>query len=744
MKRPLVLVGFCYLLTLAAAIFLGADISFMLLWCCAGGFAVTALWKKTRRAVILPLAFAASTAALVSFCVYYRFSVEPPRALDGKNLNVEGTVCELPERRYGRWYYIVRVDKTDFKSACVPRGFKVRISLQNGLNAGPYSRVKGKIHFFLPSGGDGFSSRGYYASKGVMMFAWPDGGAGVTILPAAEKPPYYYAMHLRQKLISAVQDMLPQQEASLVNGILLGDKSGLHDNLVSDFRTDGISHLLSVSGLHMSTIAELLIFMLLFFHVPKRMAAGITACGILGFMAVTCFVPSVTRSGIMCLLCLAAPIISRRSDPLNSLCTAVLIICIANPYAAADVGLLLSFFATLGLILLAGPAADFLNKKLDRIHAISPLVRGINGTLATSVGASLFTLPVILLSFGTVSAVAPLANILELVPASVLMALGAAAAALHLLLPQTGLAMPFALAAGLIAKYMRLCASWLAGLPFASLSASQGFVIIWLGGTFLLFSAALAIGKGTSLFPQTACLSAIMLFTGIFSFRLCRQNVTRIAFLDVGNDVSTVLTRDGHAAVIGCGSYQPQKIISYLGSENVTKIDCLEILTEERDEFSCAADIAERYHPACLLVHKGSMADGFVGKAAANAGRTETYDSSAAMNFWSDVSVKTCRAGRSSAAMVTAGGISAVAFPPEADGNRLPLSWRTPDVLAYGASEKNVGGINPSCVVFSMNKTTLQKSAETVKKCRSAWTGGYGNIILEVKGNRRLSIGREP
>ncbi len=114
------------------------------------------------------------------------------------------------------------------------------------------------------------------------------------------------------------------------------------------------------------------------------------------------------------------------------------------------------------------------------------------------------------------------------------------------------------------------------------------------------------------------------------------------------------------------------------------------------------------------------------------------------MNFWSDVSVKTCRAGRSSAAMVTAGGISAVAFPPEADGNRLPLSWRTPDVLAYGASEKNVGGINPSCVVFSMNKTTLQKSAETVKKCRSAWTGGYGNIILEVKGNRRLSIGREP
>lgn len=50
--------------------------------------------------------------------------------------------------------------------------------------------------------------------------------------------------------------------------------------------------------------------------------------------------------------------------------------------------------------------------------------------------------------------------------------------------------------------------------------------------------------------------------------------------------------------------------------------------------------------------------------------------------------------------MINACGISTVAFPPEADGNRLPLSWKTPDVLAYGASEKNAGGLIRRALFF--------------------------------------------
>ena len=432
MKRPLVLVGFCYLLTLAAAAFFGPHGSLFAFWFCLAGFAVTLFWKRTRRAVVFPVALAAAATALGAFCLYSRVAVEPPRTLDGLNKTAEGTICELPVRRYGRWYYVVRVDSMDGEDSFRP--FKIRLSTQNAISgAGPYSRIRGKIHLFLPTGGDGDSSRSYYASKGVMMFAYLYEHQKTEVFPPPSKPPYYYALRFRQKLLESIRDMLPPDEAGLVGGILLGDKTGLSEELISDFRIDGISHLLSVSGLHMATIAQLMIFLLLFFRVPKKPASAVAACGVFGFMAVTCFVPSVTRSGIMCLLFLAAPILSRRADPLNSLCAAVLAICLPNPYAAADVGLLLSFFATLGLILCAGPLAGRLNAVFDRIPVLSPLIQAVSGILSTSAAAALFTLPVILLNFGSVSLVAPLSNLLELVPSTLLMGSGAIAALLNLL-----------------------------------------------------------------------------------------------------------------------------------------------------------------------------------------------------------------------------------------------------------------------------------------------------------------------
>lgn len=742
MKRPLVLVGFCYLLTLAAAVFFGAEISFVLFWACAAGAAASLLRRRTRRAAAVPLALCTAAASLAAFCLYTRFAVEPPRALDGRDLEVEATVCELPSRRYGRWYYIARVDRAE--GAGAPAGFKIRISSSAALEAGPYSRVRGRFHLFLPPGGEGYSSRGYYASKGVMLFAYPlAGGGDVQVLPAVSRPPYYYALTLRQRLLGSVDALLPPDEAALLNGVLLGDTDGLSEDLVADFRTDGVSHILSVSGLHMATVAELLMLLLLFLHVPKRAASLAAGCGVLGFMAVACFVPPVTRSGVMCLLCLAAPVLSRRADPLNSLCVSALLICLSNPYAAADVGLLLSFSATLGLVLFAGPAARFLNARLDRVPALSPLIRAADGVLATTAAATLFTLPVVLLSFGTLSAVAPLANLLELVPSSLMIAFGGAAAVLNLVLPQSFLAMPFALAAGLLAKYMRACAAALARLPGAGFSASQGFVPLWLGGAALLLAAALALGRGKRLLPQAACLSVLVLLAGVLSYQIPRRGEVRLAVLDSGTGVAAVLTRDGHAAVVGCGGYDSNAVLSYVQEQNVRRLDALAVLTPGRQELSCAAGLAGRYPPECAVAQEGNRVDGFWQSAAARAGRSVLYRQSARVWLWGGAaSVETRSCGGAEAAWIRMGGVSVLLLPAAADAAALPRKWREPDFLVTDAPP---GGETPAalCTVFAMEEDDLAAAQRAVRSRRCVWTGGCGNVVLELKGNRTLSVGRE-
>lgn len=741
MNRPLVLVGICYLLTLAVAAFFGAGVSAPLFWVCLGMFAASLFVPKLRRAVVVPLALASAAAALGAFSLYGRFAVEPPRALDGKTIAVGGTVCELPRQSNGRWSYIVRVDSAADPRA--PVGFKIRLTVQNGMDAGPYSRVSGKIRLYLPPGGEGFDSRGYYASKGVMMFAYPEDFSGLTVSPPAEKPFYYYALRLRQKLIASVEDLLPREEASLVCGLLLGDTDGLSQSLQDDFRAAGVTHMLSVSGLHMSAMAALLLCLFLFLRVPERMASVLTACGVFGFMAVTCFVPPVVRSGVMCLLCLAAPAFSRRADPLNSLCAAGLLICLVNPYAAADVGFLLSFSSTLGLVLCAGPIAARLNHWCDRVRALSPLVHGVSAVLGTSLAAALFTLPVLLPAFGTLSLAAPLANLLMLFPSTLLLGFGAAAALLQLFLPQTFLAMPFALAAGSLAKYLEGCAAWVARLPHASVSASQGYAMLWLAGTLVLFGTAFVMGRGGKLFPQAACLSAIVLLTGVFSFQLAKRDVVRVAVLDAGDGVSVVLQRGSRAAVVGCGAYSSGKVIGGLQAANVTELDCLELLTAGREEFSCAADLSARFRPELFVASQDSMADAFVRSAAQNSSRRLGFASSAEVRLWDGVVIETVSSGKSSAARIAARGMTILVCPKDFVWAALPDEWRTPDFLVTDSAGADLTAVRPYGTIFSMERRSLEKSAARIKRNRSLWTGGSGDIVLELRDSRTLSVGRE-
>lgn len=741
MRRPLVLGGFCYLLTQAAAVFFGIRVSFLLFFVCLAGFICTLCFRRFRSMPVFPVAFLAAAVAFGAFCLYTRFTVEPVRALDGQDVEMEGIVCELPVSQFGRWYYVVQVDSISLAGA--PQNFKIRLSSQNALDVQPYSHIHATIHLFQPSGGEGYSSAGYYISKGITMFAWMYAYNGVEISPPTQKPPYYYALKLRQSLLDSVDSLFPAKEAAFIKAVLLGDKTSLSEDVISDFRTAGISHLMAVSGLHMAAVAQLLLLFLMFLHVPKKPAAIAAAFGVFGFMAVTCFVPSVTRSGFMCLLCLAAPIVSRRADPLNSLCAAALLICLGNPWAAADVGFLLSFFATLGLILFSGPAAAWLNTRLDRVKALSPLVRGFNGIAATSIAAILFTLPVILLNFGFVSLVAPLSNLLELVPATLLIFFAAPAALLNLLLPQSCIALPFAVCAGWIAKYMQACASWLAALPNAGVSASQGFLFLWLGGSILLFASAYFLGKGVRLFRRTVLLCVIVLLFGILSRQIADTGVTRVAVLDTGTGLSVAVTRSGHAAVIGCGGYNSGEILSYLSSQNVGSCDDLQILTQDQDESAAMLQVARRFMPGLLLVQQDSRIDGYVSKAQEFSARTVYYQDRSQTSLWGDATIDTCSCGKEQAACITAQGVSILICPDGADFSQIPQEWKNCDFCVLdGAMPKNAG-VSPLCSIYALDAQVLPSVLQKANGQTCVWTAGCGNIIIDLKGDRKLSVIRE-
>lgn len=740
MRRPLVLVGFSYLLTLAAAVYLGAEISFVLFWCCLVLFAVSLAIRKTRAVLVFPAAFLTAAVAFGCFAGYSRAAVEPPRALDGTDAQVEGTVCELPYSQYGRWYYVVKLDSVSVQGA--PQQFKIRLSSQNELSAGPYSSIRCKVHFFRPQGGEGYGSTSYYESRGIRMFAYLSESGKVTVAPPVSKPPYYYALMLRQAMISSVDSMLPQEESGLIRGMLFGDKTALEAGTATDFRSAGVSHLLAVSGLHMATIAQLLLLLFGLLRIPKRRSAPIAGAGVFCFMAVTGFVPSVVRSGIMCLLYLAAPLVSRRADPLNSLGTAVLVLCLPNPYAAADVGLLLSFSATLGLILFAKPVQDRLNAHLDRFRPLRPLVRGLDGILATSIAAIASTLPVMILSFGSVSLIAPLSNLLMLVPASLMISFSAVGAVVGLIAPQSFLLMPFSLLSGLLAKYLLACARLLARVPFASVSASYGYVFLWLAGSVLLFAAVFALHGGRQLAVTAGALSVVMLFTGVLSDQVTSRGVTRIAVLDVGTGLSVAVTANGRSVMFGCGGYNSNNIKEYLAGRNIRRLDGLCLLTMDREEDVNSAELTKRMDVDLLSAPEDSRYDGFVQAAAAGSETEFPNKNDSPEKMWQNIKVQEKECGGGTAVRMESQNISILLLPEETDTSMLPDGWRYPDFLITDMPPDGTAAVHPLCTVLSMDAQDLCK-LPAQNGNHTFWTGGFGTVVLELKGNRSLSVGRE-
>jgi competence protein ComEC len=477
-------------------------------------------------------------------------------------------------------------------------------------------------------------------------------------------------------------------------------------------------------------------------RIPKRRSAPIAGAGILCFMAVTGFVPSVVRSGIMCLLYLAAPLFSRRADPLNSLGTAVLILCLPNPYAAADVGLLLSFSATLGLILFARPIQNRLNARLDRVGPLHPLAHGVNGILATSAAAIVSTLPVMILSFGSVSLIAPLSNLLMLVPASLMISVSAVGAVIGLAAPQSFLLMPFAISGGLLAKYLRNCAHLLARVPFASISASYGYVFLWLAGSILLFAAAFALRGGRGLAVTAGVLSAVMLAAGIFSDTVASHGVTRIAVLDVGTGLSVVITENGHSEVFGCGGYRSSNVKEYLSGRNILRLDALCLLTSDREENVNSSELKKQIPIAALSAPENSRYDGFVQKAAAGSQTVFFQENALSEQLWQNVKIWEKDCGGGIAVWLETRNVTVLLLPAEADAALLPDGWRSPDFLIADALPEEKTALSPLCTVLSMDVQDLYKLPEQNGN-HTIWTGGFGAVVLELKGDRVLSVGRE-
>ncbi len=502
---------------------------------------------------------------------YKQFQSDSPRSVA-----VTGTVVSLSYANDRGAAYVLDVDTMDGERV---HG-KLRIESYGGAvaYASPGESVSCHVILGEADARESYAEyRQYNFADGIYAVALPDSDAPFSVTADARGFRALcdgIATYCRTQIARFIRG----DGSKLTEGIFLGDKQDLPATLKRDFRRVGLSHVLAVSGIHLSILVGGLRKFLEKTGLDKRIRL-LLLCGFLVlFMGVTGFSPSILRAGLMWMIGAVSFYFGENTDPVTSLAFAGALICFFDPTTVLDLGFLLSVSATLGIVLLSPPTDAF----FARVFAQKPWGTPIKTFLSAcgiTLAATIFTLPVTLFVFGEISLLAPLANLLMNPFATLILTLTPLFILATLL--------PF----GAVAGFLGGCVSGTANLLIRLVSALSAidFAVVGVRYRFLLplfllfvlttvivcFALRKKAWRAMTVYPVYICFCLLFaLFTQIHATVTYDRVIIDTAVYK-NNDIVTVVS-GGRGMYIDSsdGAYTSAKRAwAQLSSKNITQLD---------------------------------------------------------------------------------------------------------------------------------------------------------------------------
>lgn len=604
MTRPLALTGFTLFLVLAFLCDKDIKTAVILLSVFAAAFAVTLAVRAIRRSAVFTASTAAGIVACVLFIAAMQLDYLPATAYSGSTRSITAVLTDGEYFRNGRYYCNARVVLVDGEAA----DFRIRISSKAALGLEPYDRVSGNYTVFTIGGDEGENVGGNRAN-GVYVGGYSLEQVECERVPNDKKPFGYRIFKIREAVKSKIYDIFPNETGALIIALLIGDTGGISPATLAAFRSVGVSHIISVSGLHLSVWALFLMKLSGNSRRSKKWAAAASILLVVAFSALTGFTYSVMRSAVMCVIMLLGVIVSREKDSVNSLGAAALLILVFRPFAAGDISFQLSFLSTLGIIWGFRRYAGKINETVNRIKTrlLSQAVQYVGLSALTTASAVVFTLPVTLRVWNTLNFITAVSNLLIVFAATVCMVSGGLTV-LSAFIPIVGgiCAVP-ACVAGLSAKYIIAASKLLSRGPFLTLSFDSDLAAVWLAGALMLAAVGVLVSmKRKNAVNLTAALCAVS-FTVMIAVSAIESGSTRIITADVGNGTAVIVKNKGCCALIGCGGdeyYSSTNIADLIKYSGTGRLDLMIVPRLTQTEAACAADLLLELIPSTLAYNE--------------------------------------------------------------------------------------------------------------------------------------------
>lgn len=388
----------------------------------------------------------------------------------GEEILFSGIVAKEPDER-------ARVTQLTVSSG----GERVLVSVDRhrDISYGDEVVVRGEMkrpEAFETDLGRTFNYPGYLLARGVthtVSFA-----EVVVIGEDKANPIVARLLEVKHWLMRGIESVIEEPQAGLAEGLLLGVKQALGDDIEQAFRQSGIIHIVVLSGYNVMLVVAF--FMLVLSPLPRRVRMLIGVLAVTGFALLVGLSATVVRASIMASIFLFADTFSRSYSVLRILFFAGAVMIFFNPYLLLfDIGFQLSFMATLGLVLITPQFETALS---------GAKIPGVREYVFATVATQIAVLPLLLYHIGEISIVAVVVNLLVL-PVVPFAMLGAFLSGIFAsLLPS--LAVVFAYPTTLLLSYILFAAIWFASIPFATVTLPE-FSPVWVLILYLAIGMAL-------------------------------------------------------------------------------------------------------------------------------------------------------------------------------------------------------------------------------------------------------------
>ena len=370
-------------------------------------------WKLKKEKFLLGLAVVLFGIGFLRYQIaLQRFEQSPLIDFLNENVVLEGVISDYPDIRSDQVKLTLTVDQMQVDVGRKDTGTsmfgQVLISLPrypDDFTQGMRIRVSGMLE--EPPEFEDFSYKNYLRRYGTVAVLYRP---FLEILaPTSRWSIRFWIGQFKAAAENRLNRLLPEPYSSFSAGLLLGSRRGIPADLTDAFMRCGITHIIAISGYNITLMIVFASGLLRF--LPKKAQILGSIVFIVVFVALVGASAAVLRAAVMGILGLVAALGGRRAEVTRLLALTAAGMVLWNPFILVDdLGFRLSFSATAGLIYMSSYVEEFFKK--IRIYDFIPEVFSIREAFLTTMSAQTFSVPVILMSFGRVSLIAPLANVM--------------------------------------------------------------------------------------------------------------------------------------------------------------------------------------------------------------------------------------------------------------------------------------------------------------------------------------------